>query len=100
MVIGNFSPLALRQDTGALWESWLVGERFKDMHNTGSPRNFYFWRTYDRQEIDLVEEAGTELAAFEFKWGGKSPKIPAAFAGAYPRASYNVINRDNYLSFI
>ena len=99
-VIGNFSPLALRQDTGALWESYLIGERFKDMYNTLSLRNFYFWRTYDRQEIDLVEESGEELSAFEFKWGGKSKKIPAAFAGAYPHASYKVINRDNYLSFI
>ena len=99
-VIGNFSPLALRQDTGALWESWLIGERLKDMHNTCTPRNNYFWRTYDGQEIDLVEESGSELSAFEFKWGGKLPKIPAAFAGAYPHASYTVINRDNYLSFV
>ena len=99
-LIGNFSPLALRQDTGALWESWLIGERFKDMYNTGTPHNFYFWRTYDRQEIDLVEETGPELSAFEFKWGGKSPKIPIAFAGAYPGASFEVINRDNYLSFV
>ena len=99
-VIGNFSSLTLRQDTGALWESWLIGERFKDMYNTLSPRNFYFWRTYDRQEIDLVEESGTELSAFEFKWGGKFKKIPVAFAGAYPHASYKVINQDNYLSFI
>ena len=99
-VIGNFSPLALRQDTGALWESYLISERFKDMHNTASPRHLYFWRTYDRQEIDLVEESGAELAAYEFKWGGKSPKIPAAFASAYPHASYTVINKDNYLSFV
>ena len=99
-IIGNFSPLALRQDTGALWESYLIGERFKNMYNTGVPRNFYFWRTYDRQEIDLVEESGTELDAFEFKWGSKSKKIPAAFAGTYPHASYTVINQDNYLSFV
>ena len=99
-VIGNFSPLVLRQDTGALWESYLIGERYKDKHNTLSPRNLYFWRTYDQQEIDLIEESGEELSAYEFKWGGRSKKIPAAFAGAYPRASWQVINQDNYLSFI
>ena len=99
-VIGNFSPLAIRQDTGALWEAYLIGERFKNMYNHGAPRNFYFWRTYDQQEIDLVEESGNELSAFEFKWGGKSRKIPVAFAGAYPHASYNVINKNNYLSFL
>jgi len=99
-VIENFSPLALRQDTGSLWESYLIGERFKNMYNTGLPCSYYFWRTYDQQEIDLVEESGERLSAFEFKFGGKIPKIPAAFAAAYPDASFNVINRDTYLSFI
>ena len=104
-VIGSFSPLALRQDTGALWESYLIGERLKNMHNTGVTRNYYFWRTYDQQEIDLVEESGEALSAFEFKWGGgkaagKTPKVPAAFAGAYPHASYEVINQKTYLSFL
>ena len=99
-VIGSFSPLALRQDTGALWESYLVGERFKNMHNSGEQYNYYFWRTYDGQEIDLVEESARKLSAFELKWGDKSPKIPAAFAGAYPDASYEVINQKTYLAFL
>ena len=99
-VIGNFAPLALRQDIGVLWESYLIGERFKNMYNTGASYNYYFWRTYDRQEIDLIEESGDELSAFEFKWGDKSPKIPAAFAKAYPHASYKVINQQSYLSFL
>jgi len=99
-VIGNFSPLALRQDTGALWESYLISERFKIMYNTGTHCNFYFWRTYDQQEIDLLEESGNELCAYEFKWGDKTPKIPAAFAQAYSNASYKVINQKTYLSFL
>ena len=99
-VIGNFAPLSLRQDTGALWESWLIGERFKNMYNTGVSRNYYFWRTYDQQEIDLIEESGNELFAFEFKWSDKTPKMPVAFAGAYPHAKYEVINRKTYSSFL
>ena len=104
-VIGSFAPLALRQDTGALWESYLIGERLKSMYNSGAYYNRYFWRTYDRQEIDLIEESGKELSAFELKWGsgGKAAarsKIPAAFAGAYPHASFSVIDQKNYLSFL
>ena len=99
-VIGNFSPLALRQDAGALWESYLIGERFKQMYNTGTERKYYFWRTYDQQEIDLIEEDDNKINAFEFKWGGKFPKIPAGFAGSYPGASFEVINRETYLSFL
>jgi len=48
----------------------------------------------------LIETHGDEIAAFEFKWGNKTPKIPSAFATAYPTASYQVINRSNYLEFI
>ena len=99
-IIGNFSPIALRQDTGVLWESYLISERLKNMHNTGTHNNFYFWRTYDQQEIDLLEESGNELYAFEFKWGDKLPKIPAAFAAAYPHAVYKVINPKTYLNFL
>jgi predicted AAA+ superfamily ATPase len=97
---GNFSPLALRQDTGALWENYLINERIKDSFNTGGSKNFYFWRTYDQQEIDLVEESAAGISAFEFKWGNREQRIPAAFSKAYPQAPYLVINRDNYQEFV
>ncbi|MDR2631141.1 MAG: ATP-binding protein [Spirochaetaceae bacterium] len=99
-LIGNFRPLSLRQDTGILWEAYIIGERIKRHYNTGSAEEFYFWRTYDHQEIDLIEAEGENLSAFEFKWGDKHPKIPTAFAGAYPDAEYRVINRENYLEYI
>lgn len=62
-------------------------------------RIFFFWRTYDKQEIDLVEQDGEAIRAFEFKWGAKRPPIPTAFASAYHSASYEVISRDNYETF-
>lgn len=99
-IIGNFSPLAIRQDVGALWENYLIGERRKANFNSGHHKEFYFWRTYDKQEIDLIEESSTHLMALEFKWGNKNPLIPKAFQDAYPHAEYHVINRDNYLDFI
>ncbi|GHV27046.1 ATPase [Spirochaetia bacterium] len=101
-IIGNFKPLALRQDTGALWESYLINERMKNSENEGIGREYYFWRTYDHQEIDLIE-AGENLRAFEFKWGAKQSgkaRIPAAFAGAYPEAEFRVVDRENYGEFI
>lgn len=99
-VIGNFSPLAIRQDVGALWENYLLGEKIKTAHNNGKTKEFYFWRTYNNQEIDLIEESYESLSAFEFKWGDKKPSAPASFSTAYPEASYEVVNRDNYLKFI
>ncbi len=98
-IIGNFTPLAIRQDAGALWENYLIAERMKANFNTDQGKEFYFWRTYDGQEIDLIEESANSLTALEFKWGPKTPPPPKAFAEAYPNATYQVVNRENYLEF-
>ena len=61
----------------------------------------YFWRTYDGQEIDLVEEREGKLFGYEFKWSDKSKvKPPRAWTRAYPQAEFQVIDRNNYLKFI
>lgn len=99
-VINNFSPLSLRQDTGALWENYLIMERFKQINNAGKYGELFFWRTYDGQEIDLIEFSDGTLEAFEFKWGNKRPEAPPAFVKAYPQTAYQVVNRTNYLDFL
>ncbi|MDR2056885.1 MAG: ATP-binding protein [Dysgonamonadaceae bacterium] len=99
-IIGNFSPLSIRQDVGALWENYLIGERIKANYNEGLGKEFYFWRTYDRQEIDLVEESSNTLTALEIKWGNKKPDVPAIFKETYPNATFSIVNKDNYLNYI
>lgn len=99
-IIGNFQPLSLRQDIGALWESYLIGERIKQNYFRGLNKEFYFWRIYGGKEIDLIESTADGLRAFEFKWGDKIPKTPIAFANKYPNATFEVINKTNYLDFI
>jgi hypothetical protein len=99
-IIGAFSPLAVRQDVGALWENYIIGERRKANFNDGLRKEFYFWRTYDKHEIDLIEDNMNSLTAFEFKWGNKMPSAPTPFKEAYPTADFHVVNRDNYLDFI
>lgn len=99
-IINNFSALALRNDVGQLWESYLIGERIKMNHYHREDKSFYFWRTYDGQEIDLIEESAGQISAFEFKWGDKLAKVPRAFGDAYSGAQFTCVNRDNYLDFI
>lgn len=99
-LIGAFAPISTRQDVGILWENYLIGERRKANDNGILHKNFYFWRTYDRQEIDLVEESGDKLTALEFKWGQKSPQVPKIFRETYPGSAFHVVNRENYLDFV
>ena len=67
-LISNFNPLSLRQDTGALWENFLISERIKQLEYNESYGNSYFWRTTQQQEIDYIEEHSGKLFCYEFKW--------------------------------
>lgn len=100
-IINNFNRLDSRADIGDLWENYLASERVKKQNYQKIKAKNYFWRTYDQQELDWLEEKGEEIAGFEFKWSEtKKVKIPAAFAKAYPDATFEVINKSNYLDFI
>lgn len=100
-IIGNFNRLDMRMDRGELWENYLMAERMKVLSYGRRYVNRYFWRTYDQQELDLVEEEGTELRAFEFKWAAKKTvRAPGGWKRAYPDATFEVITPDNYLDFI
>lgn len=99
-VINNFNPLALRNDTGPLWENFIIAERLKRNEILGKHANYYFWRTWNQQEIDYVEEEGGVLSGWEIKWTGKEKKPPKAWAENYKNASWRVINRENFLKFL
>ena len=100
-IIANFSRLDSRTDVGALWKNYLASERIKNQNYTQKTVSNYFWRTYDQQELDWLEEENGNLRGYEFKWNqNRKAKIPTAFAKAYPEASFEVISKGNYLDFI
>jgi len=96
-IIRNFNPLKLRADGGALFENFGILERIKFLSNMKKHASFYFWRTYDQKEIDLIEEKDGKLNAFKFKFG--DGKIPTAtkseFLKTYPQSEFKLINKEN-----
>ena len=100
-LLSNFSEIDLRTDKGALWENFLVSERFKLLNNLQIDSIRYFWRTTQQQEIDYIEERDGVISAFEFKWNDKAKKkIPLTFLNAYPDAITNLVHTGNYLDFV
>lgn len=100
-LIGDFSPLALRKDIGALWENFLISERVKANAYNKSDARSYFWRTHAQQEIDYIEEYNGQLYAYEFKWNPKAKaKFPSTFVEAYQPMEKKVISVDNYDDFL
>ena len=100
MLIDNLKPLKDRNDTGQLWENFLIVERMKRLAYTQEYASTYFWRTHTGAELDYVEETGGKLYGFEFKYGSKTVKSPSGWRAAYPDASFTCINRDTYLPFV
>lgn len=100
-VISQFNDLSDRSDVGALWENFLFIERLKARSYREMYATPYFWRTYEGQEIDLIEEGEGRLRAFEFKWSSISRlAAPSQWREAYPSAEYAIIHPDNYQTFI
>lgn len=98
-LIRNFNGPGLRTDIGALWENFLIAERMKHYEHTGALVNTFFWRTYDQQEVDFVEEAGGTLRGFEIKWKKGAHKLPRLFTDTYPQSTVQVITRETALAF-
>ena len=100
-VIGDYKPIPLRTDTGALWENFIVSERIKQLSYAQSWAKSYFWRTYQQQEIDYIEEKDGSFRAYEIKWNPKArKKFPASFGEAYAPEETRVVNPENFGEFL
>lgn len=100
-LINNFNDLALRDDTGALWENWMISELVKKRSYDRQFVNRYFWRTTQQQEIDYIEEADGRFIAYEFKWSPqKKAKISQTFLKAYHNTEIMTVNPDNFYTLL
>lgn len=100
-IINSFNPIELRNDVGALWENFMISERYKFINNTNYYCNRYFWRTTAQQEIDYIEEKDGKITAYECKWSpNERLKFSKPFQSGYPGAEMKVIDRDNFTEFL
>ena len=107
-MISQFNGLETRSDIGQLWENFVVMERMKKRAYHRISANQFFWRTYNQQEIDLVEERDGKLFGYESKWSAGSKgadrmfdvRPPSEWATAYPEALFEVVTPANYLQFV
>jgi len=100
-LIADFRQVEMRTDIGALWENFIISERIKYLNYNALWANIWFWRTMDQKEIDYLEEADGQLAAYEFKWNAEAKvKFPKQFAETYQNSKFTVIHRDNFEDFL
>lgn len=101
-LINNFNSLTSRNDVGALWENYMIAERMKFNSARGFDPIYYFFRSYDKQEIDLFEDEGGIINGYEFKFtkDGISRTTRDVFNEDIKGNKLELINRDNYSQFI
>ncbi|RYY07036.1 MAG: ATP-binding protein [Sphingobacteriaceae bacterium] len=100
-ILNNFKPINSRTDIGALWENFLFAERKKYLQYKNINVTQYFWRTMQQQEIDLIEDNGEKLTAYEFKWNIKAKsRFPQTFTNNYTEAKTFTITPANLEVFL
>lgn len=101
-ILNNFAPLSLRQDTGALWENFIISERIKANQYSSRYANSYFWRTTTQQEIDYIEECDGQFSLFEMKWNPRrsNTKFPASFESAYDVKEKFVVTPEHWIEYL
>ena len=100
-LISAFNPLELRDDIGMLWENFIMAELLKKDKNSRKFAHRWFWRTKQKQEVDLVHEADGVFTAYEFKWNDKKTvSCPSALKESYPEIAFHVINRSNFIDYV
>jgi predicted AAA+ superfamily ATPase len=100
-IINNFAPVSQRNDTGALWENFIISERKKQLAYNGFYGNTYFWRNTNQAEIDYIEEQDGKISACELKWNPKTKfSFPKTFLTEYRPVETRIIHRDNYWEWL
>ena len=99
-LINNFNSVDLRQDTGALFENFIIVEKIKKNSNKLIYPNYYFWRIQNKKEIDLLEEIDGKIFAYEIKLNKENVKEPKIFKETYSNSSFITINKNNFIDFL
>jgi len=69
MGIRDAQTLETHAGRGALFETWVVSELYKQRLNAGQPLDLYFWRDSAGNEVDLIIETARGLQPLEIKSG-------------------------------
>jgi predicted AAA+ superfamily ATPase len=97
VLINNFNPLDMRNDTEELWKNWFISERIKWRKMKGMLDPTYFWMTHTKQTIAYIEKQDAGFTGFSPVWqNDKKMKTPALFQSYYPEIIVKTIKPKTY----
>lgn len=100
-ILYDFKPFENRQDQGALFENFIISELWKKEQYDKTHSQFYFWRTADQQELDLIIFKENTLHTFEIKWNPTAKaRLSKTFSNFYPNHTFSIINSGNLYEYL
>ena len=88
-LLKNFEPLGERRDKGALFENFIFNEMVKQNVYQRGFKDFFYYRNYEKAEIDFVLQKDGKLELFETKFSSDKKHIKTALGMA------NVVTYEN-----
>jgi predicted AAA+ superfamily ATPase len=84
-----------------LWENFAIVELIKKEIYEKRDTDFYFWRTTQQQEIDLIAINDDQMTIYEMKYNARQkPKFSKTFLKNYTPAETHVINVINFMDYV
>ena len=106
-IINQFENVQYRNDVGALFENFIIMEKYKNVIYKGNLSELHFWRTHQQKEIDLVELKGNKIFAYEIKWRIDKKRQKNVIQNAfnefksnYKNSVLKIIHLENFLDII
>jgi len=102
-LIDNFNAIERRNDWDALWENFVIAERIKYKRRRRVRAAHFYWKTFNRQQVPLIEEKQGLINAYLLSWSEKpkfTVQFPDSFKRNYPEAYYQVLQPRNIERFV
>lgn len=94
-LINNFENMRIRNDSGALFENFVINEVKKEIDYLELNYKVNYWRLKSGSEIDLVLSNSQTIFGCEIKYS--KGIISKAFQNRYPNAKVHLITSDNVI---
>lgn len=89
-----------RNDVSALWENFLISERYKHNGYSQNYTEMYFWKKLYAAGSRFGGGDRREMEAFEMKRKKPKAKLPSTFVRSYPDTRHTIVNHENYINFL
>ena len=86
----DLTPIDQRPDIEALWQNFIIAEYLKQASYQKKLAQFYFWKSYDGTEMDLIKIEGQQLTGYKISYQPKHQRTSQVFQSMNPIAEISV----------